>query len=93
MEYQVMINLLDNTPNQQSKFGTKNWVEINDDARVEIIVPLKYLNNFWRSFKMPQINYEINLILIWSEIVLYNLILLQIKKIAITKLQNFMFQL
>ena len=67
MEYQVMINLLDNTPNQQSKFGTKNWVEINDDARVEIIVPLKYLNNFWRSFEMPQINYEINLILIWSE--------------------------
>ena len=67
MEYQVMINLLDNTPNQQSKFGTKNWAEINDDARVEIIVPLKYLNNFWRSFEMPQINYEINLILIWSE--------------------------
>ena len=24
-----MINLLDNTPNQPSKFRTKNWVEIN----------------------------------------------------------------
>ena len=28
-----MINLLDNTPNQLSKFSTKNWVEINDDSR------------------------------------------------------------
>ena len=26
-------NLLDNTPNQLSKFRTKNWVEINDDSR------------------------------------------------------------
>ena len=33
MEYQKMINLLDNTPNQPTKFGTKNWVEINDDSR------------------------------------------------------------
>ena len=31
MEYQKIINLLDNTPNQLSKFRTKNWVEINDD--------------------------------------------------------------
>ena len=26
-----MINLLDNKPNEPSKFGTKKWVEINDD--------------------------------------------------------------
>ena len=32
MEYQKIINLLDNTPNQPTKFRTKNWVEINDDA-------------------------------------------------------------
>ena len=32
MEYQKIINLLDNTPNQLSKFRAKNWVEINDDA-------------------------------------------------------------
>ena len=25
--------MLDNTPNQLSKFRAKNWVEINDDAR------------------------------------------------------------
>ena len=32
MEYQKIINLLDNTPNQPSKFRTKNWVKINDDS-------------------------------------------------------------
>ena len=25
------------------------------------MVPLKYLSNFWRTLKMPLINYEINL--------------------------------
>ena len=33
MEYQKIINLLDNTPNQPTKFRTKNWVEINDEKR------------------------------------------------------------
>ena len=32
MEYHKIINLLDNKPNHPSKFRTKNWVEINDDA-------------------------------------------------------------
>ena len=33
MEYQTMINFLDSTPKQPSKFRTKDWVEINDDSR------------------------------------------------------------
>ena len=33
MEYQKIMNLLDNTSNQLTNFRTKNWVEINDDAR------------------------------------------------------------
>ena len=33
MAYQKIINFLDNKPNQPTKFWTKNWVEINDDAR------------------------------------------------------------
>ena len=33
MEYQKIINLLENTPNQPSKFITKNWVEVNDGSR------------------------------------------------------------
>ena len=32
----------------------------------EIIVPLKYLSNFWRTLEMPLINYEVNLTLTWS---------------------------
>ena len=28
-----MINLLDNTSNQLSKFRTKSWVDINDQSR------------------------------------------------------------
>ena len=33
MEYQRIANLIDDTPNQPSKFRTKNWVEINDESR------------------------------------------------------------
>ena len=33
---------------------------------VEIMVPLKYLSNFWRTLEMPLINCEIELILDWS---------------------------
>ena len=32
---------------------------------VEIMVPLKYLSNFWRTLEMPLINCEVNLILTW----------------------------
>ena len=33
---------------------------------VEIIAPLKYLSNFWKTLEMPLINCEVNLILRWS---------------------------
>ena len=33
MEYQKIIVLLDNTPNEPSKIRTKNWVEVNDESR------------------------------------------------------------
>ena len=33
MKYQKIINLLHNRSNQPTKFRTKNWVEINEDAR------------------------------------------------------------
>ena len=33
MEYQKIINLFDNKPNQPTKFRTKNWVEVNDESR------------------------------------------------------------
>ena len=31
MDYQTIINVLDNTSNKPSKFRTKKWIEINDD--------------------------------------------------------------
>ena len=36
MEYQKVINLLDDTTNQPSKFRTKDWVEIIDESRKKI---------------------------------------------------------
>ena len=33
MEYQKIINLLENTSNLPTKFRTKKWVEINDESR------------------------------------------------------------
>ena len=39
----------------------------NDGTKdVEIMVPLKYLSNFWRTLEMPLINCELNLTLTWS---------------------------
>ena len=37
--------------------------EDNGTKDVEIMVPLKYLSNFWRTLEMPFINCEVNLIL------------------------------
>ena len=39
MEYQKIINLLDDTTNEPSKFRTRNWVKINDESK------WKYLNS------------------------------------------------
>ena len=33
----------------------------------EVVIPLKYLSNFWRSLDIPLINCEIELILTWSK--------------------------
>ena len=47
----------------------KKTVQTNNNGRidnVEIMVPLKYLSNFWRTLKMPLINCEVELILNWS---------------------------
>ena len=33
MEYQKIMNFLDNTPNQPTKFKSKNWAEITNNSR------------------------------------------------------------
>ena len=38
MEYQKIANLLDSASNKPSKFRTRNWVEINDKARVHTLI-------------------------------------------------------
>ena len=43
MEYQKIISLLENTPNQLSKFRIKNWDEVNDES-VELIISIVKLN-------------------------------------------------
>ena len=50
-EYQKIINLLDNTPNQPTKFRTKNQVEINDDAHGtnNTNTPIKFKNSMLKS--------------------------------------------
>ena len=37
-----------------------------NEKDVEVMVPLKYLSNFWRTLEMPLINCEVYLILTWS---------------------------
>ena len=52
------------------KFKIKITGKTPDDGNtkyVEIIIPLKYLSNFWRILEMPSINCEVNLILTWSK--------------------------
>ena len=34
---------------------------------LKIVVPLKYLSNFWKTLDMPLINCEVSLTLTWSE--------------------------
>ena len=49
---------------------TKKSASTNNGGQkegVEIIVPLKYLSNFWRTLEMPLINCEVNLLLTWSQ--------------------------
>ena len=60
----------DNLANSESfKFKVKitgKTPAADNEKDVEIMVPLKYLSNFWRTLEMPLINCEVNLILTWS---------------------------
>ena len=50
------------------KFKAKITGQTGNDGTkdVEIMVPLKYLSNFWRTLEVLLINCEVNLILTWS---------------------------
>ena len=63
----IVIFAEDNTTDS-FKFKAKITDQTGNDGTkdVEIMVPLKYLSNFWRTLEMPLINCEVNLILTWS---------------------------
>ena len=52
----------DNTPSFKYKSNLIGNIEVNETKKgVKMAVPLKYLNNFWRSLEMPLINCKIEL--------------------------------
>ena len=57
-------NNLANSESFKFKIKITGKIPNNDNEKdVEIMVPLKYLSNFWRTLEMPLINCEVNLIL------------------------------
>ena len=59
-------NLADSESFKSKEKVTEN-TRANINAKVvQIIVPLKYLRNFWRTPEMSLVNFEVNLILTWS---------------------------
>ena len=55
--FKFKVKITGKTPNNNNN---------NNEKDVEIMVPLKYFSNFWRTLEMPLINCEVNLILAWS---------------------------
>ena len=59
-----VVNNLTDSFNFKVKFTGQTG---NDGAKdVEIMAPLKYLSNFWRTLEMPLTSCEVNVILTWS---------------------------
>ena len=63
-----IIIFAENNTTDSFKFKAKITGQTGNDGTkdVEILVPLKYLSNFWRTLEMPLINCEVNLILTLS---------------------------
>ena len=67
-------NAIENNLTDSFNFKAKMTGQTGDNGtkNVEIMVPLKYLSNFWRTLEMALINCEINLILNCLQIVSTN---------------------
>ena len=61
---------LDNFPGNSDSFKYEQKITgstgNNGTKAAKIMVPLKYLSNFWRTLEMSLINCDVNLILTWS---------------------------
>ena len=64
----AIVNFTENNLTYSFNFKVKVTGQTGDDGteNVEIMVPLKYLSNYWCFLEMPLINSEVNLILTWS---------------------------
>ena len=64
----ALVNFAENNLTDSFNFKVKILGQTGDDGtkNVQIIIPLKYLSNFWRTLEMPLINCENNLISTWS---------------------------
>ena len=64
----AIVNFTESNLTDSFNFKVKMASQTGDDGtkNVEIMVPLKYLSNFWRTLEMALINCEIKLILTWS---------------------------
>ena len=77
-----------------SNFKTKTTGQTNNDGEtngVEIIVPLRYLSNFWRTLEIPLINCEVELILNWSAncVIIYTNVANQVPTFRITETNHY----
>ena len=59
----ILIHLIPLNLKQKQQVKQAN----NDTKNIEIMVPLKYVSNFWRSIEISLINCEINLDLNWPK--------------------------
>ena len=75
----AIVDFTDNNLTDSFNFKVKMTGQTGNDEikNVEIMIPIKYLSNFWRTLELPLINCEVNMILTWSANVL--LLMLQIK--------------
>ena len=64
----AIVNFTENNLTDSFNFKANMTGQTGDDGTkdFEIMVPLKYLSNFWRSFEQPPISCKVNLILAWS---------------------------
>ena len=84
----VIANFTNNNLTDSFNFKVKMTGQTVDNGtkNVEIMVPLKYLSNFWRTLEMPLMNCEINLMLIWSAncVIVFTYVANQITTFTIT---------
>ena len=64
----AIVDFTDSNLTDSFNFKVKMTGQTGDNGtkNIEIMVPIKYLSNFWRTFEIPLINCEFNLILTWS---------------------------